>query len=88
MESTMTDDELLLVAKWRRKAASGFAREVRIAARVTASEIARQVGVSHTAVHYWERGRVQQSKGSGLLAWSKLMERLTAAAEADGATHA
>lgn len=78
----MNQDDLLLLAKWRRYAASGVALQLRIKSTLSAREVARQVGISHTAVYSWEHGYPSR-KPSGVagLKYAKLMEKLSAQIE-------
>lgn len=65
-----------LLAKWRELAATGAAREVRVLSGLSAREVARRVGVSWSAVHYWERGHRRQPSGQAGLIYARLMEEL------------
>jgi DNA-binding XRE family transcriptional regulator len=49
--------EVLELAVVRDMARTGKARDLRIAAGLSLAEVARDVGVSTTTIHNWERGR-------------------------------
>jgi transcriptional regulator with XRE-family HTH domain len=65
------------IAWIRRLARDGGARTIRESAGFSASEIAREMGVSASAVSRWERGeRTPQREAAK--AWAELLRRLSA----------
>ena len=57
---------------------SGKARDIRVAARLTQSEIARSVGVHYSAISRWESGE-HLPTGESALRYAALLERLGSA---------
>jgi transcriptional regulator with XRE-family HTH domain len=65
------------VAWVRRLARNGNARVIREGAGLSASEIARELGVSPAAVSRWERGE-RSPRGKAAEEWAALLRRLSA----------
>jgi DNA-binding transcriptional regulator YiaG len=57
---------------------SGKAREIREAARLTESEIARSVGTHYSTVSRWESGQ-RLPRGEAALRYAALLDRLAKA---------
>lgn len=76
MPASMTEQDKALLAKWRDLAGSGAAREVRLLSGLTGREVARRVGVSWSAVHYWEHRQGRRPSGEAGLKYARLMEGL------------
>ena len=68
--------DLAAAAAVREDLASGAARKFRVAARVSAAEVARVVGVSRSAVSDWETGRCGPTAGHAL-AYGRALTALT-----------
>jgi transcriptional regulator with XRE-family HTH domain len=64
------------VAWVRRLARNGNARVIREGAGLSASEIARELGVSPAAVSRWERGE-RTPRGKSAEAWAAVLRRLS-----------
>ena len=62
----MRPSDLATIARIRADLRSGAARAVREAACVSATEMARAVGVSRQAVAAWEDGKSSPSAGNAL----------------------
>jgi DNA-binding transcriptional regulator YiaG len=71
----MTQADLLSLAEVRRKAASGDARSVRLAADLTLKEIGEHCHVSGDAVRGWELGRCVP-RGAAALRYARLIEAI------------
>jgi DNA-binding transcriptional regulator YiaG len=71
----MTSKELLLLAVARKALREGQAQELRRAADLSQSEIAKIVGVRASAVCRWESG-VRRPKGAAGLRYARLLETL------------
>lgn len=73
-----------LLARWQELAAAGEARKVRIKAGISAREVARRLGLSWSAVHYWEANGQQHRRPRGRkgLAYATFMEQLANEVEA------
>lgn len=54
---------------------SGVARSIRLAARLSLSEVADEVGASTSAVHRWERGQ-RNPRGEAALRYGALLTEL------------
>lgn len=80
MTRDKADADAELLAKWRELAKAGSAREIRIKAGLSARALARELGVSWSAVHFYEGHASQRRNPSGAngLRWAKVMERLAA----------
>jgi len=63
----------------RRVAREGAARHIREAAGLSASEVARQLGVSPAAVSRWERGE-RVPRGELAERWAEVLRALAAGA--------
>jgi DNA-binding transcriptional regulator YiaG len=74
---TTTAAERLQAVRTRIK--SGEARQIREAARLTQSELARSVGVDHTTLCRWESGE-RLPRGEAALRYAALLDRLAKAA--------
>ena len=61
----------------RRLALNGGARVIREGAGITASEVARELGVSPAAVSRWERGE-RAPREDAAEGWAALLRRLSA----------
>jgi DNA-binding transcriptional regulator YiaG len=62
----------------RERTASGQAREIRMAARLTQSDIARSVGVHFSTLSRWESGE-RLPRGDAALRYGALLDRLAKA---------
>lgn len=67
--------DLATATRIRADLASGVAREARIATGVSGADVARAIGVSDSAVFYWETGRYTPTAAHAL-AYGKLLARL------------
>jgi transcriptional regulator with XRE-family HTH domain len=65
------------VAWVRRLAHNGSARVIREGAGLSASEVARELGVSPAAVSRWERGK-RTPRGKSAEEWAALLRKLSA----------
>lgn len=74
---TATLRQLVLV---RDMAADGRARALRVAARVSLSEVARPLGVTESAVSRWETGS-RSPRGKAAVAYGLLLAELAQRAE-------
>lgn len=63
------------LSRVRQLAASGAARSIRVAARLSQSDVARAVGVSVPAVCRWESG-ARCPRGSAAVRYGRLLARL------------
>ena len=63
------------LADARAMAASGAARRIRVASRLSLSEVAREVGVTPAAVQKWETA-VMLPKGERAVLYVRLLRRL------------
>jgi transcriptional regulator with XRE-family HTH domain len=61
----------------RRLARNGNARQIREGTGLSASEVARELGVSPGAVSRWERGQ-RAPRGEVATKWAALLRRLSA----------
>lgn len=61
------------IARVRRLAASGEARQRRIANRVSQAELAKDIGTSQAALSLWERG-LRRPTGDTALAWLDVLD--------------
>jgi len=68
--------ELLSIAMVRRLAANGSARAIREAAGLSISEVARDLGVTPSAVSRWERG-LRRPHGQPATDYLKILEGLS-----------
>jgi transcriptional regulator with XRE-family HTH domain len=59
----------------RALAANGGARTIREAARISASEVARELDVSPSAISRWERG-LRSPRGDDARRYARLLRRL------------
>ena len=66
------------IAEIRRMVADGEVGPIRVAARLHKTEIARSLGVSHSALCRWEKGSRMPS-GDVAVAYLRLLKRLAAA---------
>jgi len=71
----MERSDLEALRKVRDRVATGEAARVRKAARVTQTEVARTIGVSHAAVANWETGR-RLPRGEAALRYGSLLDFL------------
>ncbi len=67
--------DVLDIARGRRLAASGDGRAVRLAAKITLTELAAQLGVSPSTLLHWERGD-SAPRTDVATRYSELIERL------------
>ena len=74
----MQPENLPALIRVRAMAASGRAREIRVAARLNLSEVANAVGVTATSVYRWEKGQ-RTPTGEVALRYGALLDELTAA---------
>jgi DNA-binding transcriptional regulator YiaG len=65
----------------RERTATGEAREIREAARLSQSDIARSVGVHFSTLSRWESGN-RLPRGQAALRYAALLDRLSKAAVA------
>lgn len=63
----------------RARTASGEARKIREAARLSLNDIARSVGTHYSTIGRWESGE-RLPRGEAALRYAALLERLTKAA--------
>jgi len=68
-------DPLIDIANARSLAASGAARSIRLAARLTLTEIGNEVGVTASAVCRWERGE-RSPRGDAAREYGRLLRDL------------
>lgn len=61
----------------RRRAASGEARTIRQAARLTLEDVGSAIGTHHTTVARWERGE-RTPTGTAAIKYGQLLDRLSA----------
>lgn len=71
----MTRSHLDLLQQARRYAKSGTARRLRVEAGLSQSEIAREVGVTSSAVALWESGK-RVPRGEAAVRYAKVLESL------------
>jgi transcriptional regulator with XRE-family HTH domain len=77
----VTTRELQLIANVREKFATGKAREIRLAAHVSRSEVAKAAGVSETALWRYENAG-RSPHPSAALALARILTRLEREAKA------
>ncbi len=75
--TTDTGDRLVRLARIRTLARSGGARAIRMAAGISAAELAAAVDVDRATVSRWERG-VQVPTGDAAMRWLEVLDRLAA----------
>jgi DNA-binding transcriptional regulator YiaG len=71
----MVEDDLVELARVRALCASGAARSIRVAARMSLREVGRSLGVSPSTVLRWEE-RDRQPRGDAGLRYGALLDRL------------
>lgn len=69
-------DEAVILARLRADMASGRAREVRVAARLSQADVAAAVGVDQTAIANWEAGRKKPRRGEAAIRYAELLRKL------------
>jgi transcriptional regulator with XRE-family HTH domain len=74
----MQSENLPALIRVRAMAASGRAREIRLAARLNLSEVANATGVTATTVYRWEKGE-RTPTGEPALRYGALLDQLSAA---------
>lgn len=72
---TTTLREVERLAKVRAACASGEARRIRQAARLSLADVAGAIGVDLTAISRWERGE-RSPRGAAALRYGELLDRL------------
>ena len=72
----MRPSDLAAAARTRAELKSGAARRRREAAGVSMAEVARVIGVSGQAVHYWETNR-SIPKAANALAYGRVLAALS-----------
>jgi DNA-binding transcriptional regulator YiaG len=75
METTMTIDETLRLARVRRFCETGTARAIRTGAGLSLSEVSDPVGVARQTILRWERGE-RKATGEPALRYLALLEEL------------
>ncbi|HEY6493302.1 MAG TPA: helix-turn-helix transcriptional regulator [Trebonia sp.] len=75
----MKPSDLAFAIEFRAELATGSARARRLEAKVSLSDAARALGVSHQRVSGWERGKAVPS-AEHALAYGRLLARLGKAA--------
>jgi len=69
--------QLAELTQMRQMVRSGRARNIRVAARLTLAEVAQEVGVHPSTVHYWEvHGRIP--RGEPATRYARLLADLEA----------
>lgn len=76
----MSGREVLELAEARRLLRSGEARDIRVAAGLSQSEIARSIGVTAGAISRWE-GRERRPVGEPAVAYAELLRSLREAGQ-------
>jgi DNA-binding transcriptional regulator YiaG len=71
----MVEGELVELARVRALCASGAARSIRVAARMSLGEVGRSLGVSPSTVLRWELGD-RQPRGDAGVRYGALLDRL------------
>jgi DNA-binding XRE family transcriptional regulator len=67
--------DVLILAEVRQSCASGLARQLREAAKITRGEVAGAVGVTGRAIGLWETGQ-RSPTGEAALAYGRLLRQL------------
>lgn len=68
----MTEDEALRLSELRRLTECGRARELRIAARLSLTEVGQACGVPYVSVSRWERN-LRRPRGPGALRYAAFL---------------
>jgi DNA-binding transcriptional regulator YiaG len=71
----MTADELQDLAEVRALTSSGLARSIRVAASLSLSEVAAEIGVAPSTVHRWEHGE-RSPRGDAARSYGRLLKDL------------
>jgi transcriptional regulator with XRE-family HTH domain len=69
--------DLIELSRIRKLAGSGLAREIRIQAGLSQSEVAEALGVDRSTVHRWE-GKERVPRGAVAFRYGQLLEGLLA----------
>jgi DNA-binding transcriptional regulator YiaG len=68
---------LIEVSRIRKLAGSGLAKEIRVRAGISQSEVAEALGFDRSTVHRWEFGE-RSPRGAAALRYGELLEGLLA----------
>lgn len=72
---TTSDRYAMALVNARRLAADGTAQQIRLAARLSLSEVAAACGVSPPTIHRWETG-ARRPRGQAAVRYSHFLETL------------